>query len=212
MSREHSCCLCHFLAIVSCVLIAQGDKLSVAGWAWCVQGKRAVAWGKLPMVTSFPAPLCAGLWHRHFGVTWCRNRAWAGASCRLWGGWVHQIHAGDALHPFPAEGSAGSGCASPLVAGQGNASSWSVLGTASFWGSIRENARERKSPKQKRGTTAEHVAWEAPPDPSGGPCSSTSCLRGWTCSPYPNLLNSGSTVLPRKGLAPSCAEQHIAQC
>lgn len=29
------------------------------------------------------------------------------------------------------------------VAGQGNAGSWSVLGTASFWGSLRVNAREK---------------------------------------------------------------------
>ena len=82
--------------------------------------------------------------------------------------------------PLPWDGSAGSVGALLLVAGQGDAGSWSVLGTASFWGSLRVNARKKKTitwnncrTRVLKSTTRSFL--EAPAGAASLHCSSASC-------------------------------------
>lgn len=68
------------------------------------------------------------------------------------------------------------------VAGKGDAGSWSVLGTASFWGSLRVNARKKRKPtitwnncrtRVLKSTTRSFL--EAPTGAVSLHCSAASC-------------------------------------
>lgn len=158
-------------------------------------------------------------------VRW-RKRAWAEGE--LWavgvddGPRVHRIRAGDALRPhyrlkpLRARGERCQGGERWLcrciasVAGQGDAGSWSVLGTASFWGSLVLNARKKKKkPKPTitwnncktrvpKSTTRSFL--EAPAGAASLLCSSASC---------PGRQGGGLDVSPSAPLSslldpPSC--------